>query len=249
MPLRYIPEGSFWMGSDAGETGSQPDERPLRREELGDYWIDEREVSWKQYLACVEEDGCGPSRVEPPSVSRRDLPVVGVTWEDAAAYCTWAGRQLPTEAQWEKAARGSDGRPYPWGWIGAPIIGRSARANFCDRSCDLEYRFVSIDDGYAQAAPVGSFEDGASPYGVLDMTGNVWEWTSGLYNGVGDSTDAEETMDKEGARVIRGGSWLEPAWRGWVLSSRAANRGWLPPERSRIDLGFRCALDSTADER
>jgi formylglycine-generating enzyme required for sulfatase activity len=230
------------MGSNSGEAGSQPDERPLHQVELEHFWIDETEVRWAQYLDCVADESCAPAKVEPPLLTQRDLPVVGVSWHDAMDYCDWAGRRLPTEAEWEKAARGRDGRPYPWGWIGVPLSGHEARMNFCDLTCAYAFRTTAIDDGYEETAPVGTYFSGASPYGALDMAGNVWEWTSSWYTSEGYSQGSDASAANEFARVIRGGSWIEPAVRSWVLTSRAANRGWLPPERSRIDVGFRCVL-------
>ena len=107
-----------------------------------------------------------------------DHPVVLVSWTDADAYCSWAGGTLPSEAQWEYAARGPDNLLYPWGKLFA-VAG--SHANFCDQNCPLDWKEEGIDDGFAQTAPVGSYEDGASWVGALDLAGNVWEWVNDWY--------------------------------------------------------------------
>jgi len=159
MVMVYVPAGEFLMGSSDADGQARDDEKPQHTVYLDAYWIDRTEVTNAQYRKCVEAGACR----EPECWSVRDQPVVCVGWGDAQAYAAWVGGRLPTEAEWEKAARGMDGRIYPWG-NGAPDC---SRANYS--SC------------VGRPAVVGSYPAGASPYGALDMAGNVWEWVADWY--------------------------------------------------------------------
>ncbi len=163
-----------------------------------------------------------------------DHPVVQVSWNDAAAYCEWSGGRLPTEAEWEKAARGTDGRRYPWGDLA--LAGNLL--NFADLNLDTSWADDTIDDGYRFTAPVGSYPDGASPYGVLDMAGNVWEFVGDWY--VEDYYAISPADNPTGPPagdfiVIRGGSWSRvPRF------ARTAARLRFTPGNRDSGLGFRC---------
>jgi formylglycine-generating enzyme required for sulfatase activity len=154
-----IPAGEFLMGDDASPFAP---EKPAHIVHLDDYWIDRLEVTNAQYRLCVDDGGCEEPRAWlDENFNRDDQPAV-VTWEGASEYCAWAGTRLPTEAEWEKAARGVDGRTWPWG--------NAFEEHAANLSGDA--------DGYGFTAPVGSFPRDASPYGLLDVAGNAAEWVS-----------------------------------------------------------------------
>lgn len=217
-----IPAGEFTMGADDKED----DERPSRTVFLEAFEIDIYEVTNAEFAFFVEETGYvteAEEAGEPETwrtyftEGREGHPVVKVTWTDADAYCRWVGKRLPTEAEWEKAARGTGGRIYPWGNDWDP-----AKAN-------------SRESGYRGTLIVGSLPDGASPYGLMDMAGNVWEWTADWYNAYPGS-DMTSPYFGEQYRVTRGGGWFSDA-----SYLRASNRSATAPEARNDDLGFRCA--------
>ncbi|MFI5340291.1 MAG: formylglycine-generating enzyme family protein, partial [Candidatus Methylomirabilales bacterium] len=214
-----IPAGTFIMGDTHGD--GEDDERPANRLTLPAFWIDRTEVTNAQFSRFVQTSGYRPQGEWQETAAGKDPhPVVYVTWHDAVAYCRRAGMRLPTEAEWEYAARGADGRKYPWG----------------DQWDDSRARF-SGNRGNQTTAPVGSYPIGASPFGVLDMAGNVWEWMSSLYRPYAYiPTDGRENPNAPGRRVVRGGSWLLNPW-----DLRAAHRDWAEPDYRSPYIGFRCA--------
>ncbi len=163
-----------------------------------------------------------------------DHPVVQVSWNEAKAYCEWAGRQLPTEAQWEKAARGTDGRKYPWG--NDPVAGNWL--NFADKNLAIRQADKTVDDGYQFTSPVGHYPKGASPYGALDMAGNVAQWVADWYDEkyYASSPGQNPAGPASGQyRAVRGGAWLTGAWH-----VRTAYRGNEDPGFGLDFIGFRC---------
>jgi formylglycine-generating enzyme required for sulfatase activity len=203
--------------------------------------MDVYEVTVARYAECVIDGYC-----QPPSLGSgyfgtsqyANFPVKYVTWYDANAYCAWRGARLPTEAEWEKAARGADGFIYPWGMTFDP-----KRLNFCDKSCVAQWKDLGYDDSYARTSPVGIFAAGASPYGVLDMAGNVWEWVNDFYDFRGYyryPTANPPGVESGRTRVLRGGSWIDTADR-----VRATARSSQMPDARNDVSGFRCAADGT----
>jgi len=212
-PMVEIPAGEFLFGSD-----EQPEAGPPQKIDLPAFYIDVYEVTNEQFAAFVGATGHQTTAGKANEPTWKDYfgegkeqhPVVKVSWSDAEAFCKWAGKRLPTEQEWEKAARGSDGRSYPWG-----------------NDFDAE-RVNGMAAGYRGTLPVGILASGASPYGVMDMAGNVSEWTADWYQpypGMGEKF-----------RITRGGGWFsdETQLQTFFRNSTA-------PEAANDDLGFRCA--------
>jgi formylglycine-generating enzyme required for sulfatase activity len=236
----YVPAGNFTIGSDSG--GS--DEQPVHTVYLDAYYIDKYEVTnaqFAQFLSAGNSSHYNSSMRITQSGSAytaqsgyENHPVVYVDWNVAKAYCKWVGKRLPTEAEWEKAARGTDGRTYPWG---EGIDG--TRANYCDVNCAYSWKDSSVNDGYAETAPVGSYPAGVSPYGAYDMAGNVWEWVTDWYSSAYYSSSPSSNPQGPSSgtyRVLRGGSWFNV-----TLNLRVAYRLGLDPSARFDGVGFRCA--------
>ncbi|MEW6093651.1 MAG: formylglycine-generating enzyme family protein [Chloroflexota bacterium] len=229
-----IPAGTFWMGSEAADTDADADEMPWHQVTLDGFYLYTHEVTNEMYAECVAAGGCLPINVMESGPTTHyadpayaDFPVVGVDWNMADDYCTWAGGRLPTEAEWELAARGTESLPYPWG----------AEDPACDRVNMLGCAIPP------DTVEVGSYLLGNSPEGVWDMSGNVWEWVhdwydedyylfSASWNPLGPY--APENMD-DPLKVARGGGlYSEP------LRMRSATRAGADPYRAYDDVGFRC---------
>lgn len=257
--MLFIPAGPSYLGARTDYRFAEPDERPQNRLTITAFWIDETEVTNAEYEVCVDARACSnPVFTGSASTVRyfenaayAQYPVIGVNWYQARDYCAWIGGSLPTEAQWEKAARSPDGRRYPWEWVGSVYNPREEiRLNYCDAECTMPYADDSFSDGYEETAPVGSYPAGASPYGVLDMAGNVWEWTADWY--ASDHYEDIELENPQGPdqgfdRVIKGGSWMDGLNRGVPLIFRSSNRSLRPPTQAFVDLGFRCVIPVDTD--
>ncbi len=231
-----IPAGEFLMGMKDGDPLGLVWTTPQRKVNLPGYYIDKFTVTNKEYKKFVDATGHrAPHDKKHGTIyswkdnmyteNLDDHPVVLVNWFDAEAYCKWAGKKLPTEAEWEKAARGTDGRLWPWG-------------NEYER---IEFPgIVTMANTYSFRAlitmPVGSFPEGASPYGVMDMAGNVFEWTSSWFKGYPGSK-WEHPLYGEKYKVSRGGGFMSPADPFSLTISRSS----LKPEHKHRTTGFRCA--------
>jgi formylglycine-generating enzyme required for sulfatase activity len=233
MVMVPVPAGTFSMGSNNGDSNQQP----VHNVTLDAYWIDSTEVTNDMYGMCVSAGTCQPPTS--PSSTIRDsyygnstydnYPVIFVSWNDAQSYCEWAGARLPTEAEWEKTARGMDGRIYPWG------------------NDSPSKSFLNFNNDIGDTNAVGRYSSGVSPYGALDMGGNVMEWVNDWYNAkyYQNSPSSNPTGPASGkSRVLRGGSWADNE-----LSVRSTSRNWLEwfylnPSVSYSNIGFRCARSS-----
>ncbi len=261
-----IPAGEFTMGTSAGSDGL-PDEHPLRLIYLSAFWIDRYEVTNAAYYRFVKATGYQtPANANPvstlwehdaPLPGTDQHPVVNVSWLDAVAFCHWAEKRLPTEAEWEKTARGTDGRKYPWGSEWDFEKGNSASywakqtVQFKD-STEWEAFWMKGDGaaisrekglkGEILTLPVGSFPAGASPYGALDMAGNVAEWVQDWYNPNyyrEAPLNNPQGPERGAIKAMRGGSWLKPA-----ISLRTSDRDWGTMDSRPSGTGFRCARDA-----
>jgi formylglycine-generating enzyme required for sulfatase activity len=246
----YIPAGEFLMGSDSGKDN----ERPQRLVYLDGYQIDRYEVTNVQYQRFIRATGRKPPRYwsgsdYPPG--QADVPVVGVRWRDADAYCLWVGKRLPTEAEWEKACQGTDGHIYPWGnrWdidranVGIPF--EEAQSGLWDDA----WSYLQADNtssGKPSLRPVGTYPAGASPYGVMDMVGNASEWVWDWYNwsGYWEMPDRNPIgLEPPWNRCLRGSSWYLPYGKVSEVQerSRCAARSSSHAADGDARAGFRCA--------
>jgi formylglycine-generating enzyme required for sulfatase activity len=230
-PMVLVPAGEFTMGSKEGSDHEKPEHRVY----LDAYYLDVYEVTISQYEQFLEETSFDPppmwtTMAQPPYENR---PVVNVDWKDANNYCRWAGKRLPTEAEWEKAARGTDGRIYPWG--NDPP--NPQRANYGKAKWNNHEALVTV----------GQLQDGKSPYGIYDLAGNVWEWVSDWYdpNYYATSPSKNPQGPETGKyKVLRGGSWdlaaenLRSSRRDFNILSTA---DYDSPAYRNFNSGFRCA--------
>jgi iron(II)-dependent oxidoreductase len=215
----FIPGSEFEMGSKLGENNEQPPHQVY----LDNFYIDKYEVSNDRYKEFVQATGNkAPAFWGDEDFNQPKQPVVGVSWQDADTYCKWADKRLPSEAKWEKAARGTNGPIYPWG----------------DEFSYSQANIIVPGDGYQYTAPVGSYPEGASPYGALNMAGNAAEWCADWYalDYYANSSDADPKGPASGeSRVIRGGSWNSPSY-----DIRSTSRWRYYPDTPRSYIGFRC---------
>jgi formylglycine-generating enzyme required for sulfatase activity len=223
----YVPEGEFTVGSE--ESYALVREGPEHIVFIDSYWIYKYEVTNEEFRQCIEFGACDNDLVSHP---KNDYPAIYVDWYDANSYCEWIGGRLPTEAEWEKAARGIYNMKFPWGndvWcpVGGHVIPES------------NYDYIGcLDEG---PGPIGGFPKGASPYGAMDMAGNVWEWTSDWYSAeyYENSPIKNPTGPVYGdLKVLRGGSWAYD-----YHYARVSYRFFAAPVHNSDEVGFRCVVD------
>jgi len=226
--MRLIPAGEFTMGSDL-----DPAQMPVHKVYLDAFYIDKYEVTNQAYQMCVDAGIC-KQQIYKSSATHKEyyenpefsnFPVISINWETANSFCQWRGARLPTEAEWEKAARGTDARMYPWG---------------NEFGCNYANMVIQGEPCIGDTTAVGSHEKDISPYGVYDMGGNVGEWTSSImFPYPYDKDDGRENPNALFAHVVRGGSW-------YYLDetiARTTSRDALNSLTNDLDLGFRCAND------
>jgi len=223
-----VPAGEFTMGTN----DRLPDEGPEYKLTLPAFYIDKYEVTNLQYKTFID----ATQRKSPKHFRNRtfpdgkvDHPVTYVSWYDADAYCHWAGKRLPTEEEWEKAARSSDGRNYPWG------------NDFAIDRANTPQRWMVLEQE-GDTTPVGSFPSGVNAYGAYDMSGNVWEWTSSWYTPHPGNTRITENYGEK-YKVLKGGSWWDCTFYKCGISAPSYNRSFFLQSTKNKSFGFRCARD------
>ena len=228
-PMILVPAGKFIMGTN----DRLPDEGPQHEVDLKAFYIDQWEVTNLQFQNFIN----ATHRRSPQHFKNRtfpegkaDHPVTFVSWNDADAYCRWAGKRLPTDEEWEKAARGTDGRIFPWG------------NEFDPGKANTPHRWGTANKE-GDTLPVGAFEEGRSPYGVYDMTGNVWEWTASWYQPYPGNTHVNENYGEK-YKTLKGGSWWDCSFYKCGISAPTYNRGFFLKSTRNSSFGFRCAKDA-----
>jgi len=220
-----IPGGPFIMGYDH----RHPDEKPSHTISIPAFFIDRYEVTNEQYKQFI-----GDTHRRPPDdwingdypLENNKHPVAFVSWYDAHDYCSWAGKRLPTEEEWEKAARGTDGRLYPWG-------------------NEFDPKKANMPQSHSTGTtPVGSFPQGRSPYGLYDMAGNVWEWTESWATPYPGSPIPTAHYFTGEYKVLKGGSWVDCSFYRCGISALTFNRGYFKPQTKNQGFGFRCAKNA-----
>ena len=237
MTLVYVPGNTFQMGSRENDPDATPAEFPQHEVKLDSFWIDQTEITNAQYNLCVDSGECTQSRYASNSAyNSENYPVVGISWQDAADFCAWAGGRLPTEAEWEYAAKGPEGYQYPWG---NTFDGNNL--NYCDKNCTEDWADSNFDDGYRESAPVGSYPGGASWVGALDMAGNVWEWTWDWCASYSSDPQINPTGPENGnCKIIRGGAWASP--QSGVRTTYRMISSEISPNIKHPNIGFRCVM-------
>ena len=239
MQMVFVTGGTFTL-SERGKRGEG-----AHKVILHDYWIDQTEVTNSQYSLCVETGKCrAPTTCswgDPTysDASTKDHPVICVTRTMASTYCEWAGGRLPTDAEWDYAARGPERLRYPWGDEFDP-----AKMNFCDASCThMDAQFRDYDDGYPKTSPSGTYPNGISWCGAMDMAGNVWEWVSDWYEPYTREDQVNPTGPNSGSEgLIRGGSWYDnPEF------NRSDHRHPYDPRDFNHLIGFICVFPNNAE--
>jgi formylglycine-generating enzyme required for sulfatase activity len=265
-PMVLVPAGTFTMGVAVTSTTDDMEAMPAHEEKTGAFFIDVFEVTngrYAKFLAALAVSGhatCpkdepkdkdhhpldwGTPAYDDPKTGTSpgsDYPVAGIDWYDARAYAAWAGKRLPTEVEWEKAARGTDARPFPWGFV-TPRKTGAAGTSSPGPDGKIRANWRDDADGFLFCSPVGKFPEGRSPYGCEDMGGNVWEWTESTfhpYPGAFPNIVAKYPPELGATyRVYRGGSY-----DAGTMDIQTTHRHWIEPEAKRADFGLRCVVSA-----